>query len=90
MLGIQGNAGHRTNLHALGLVKVADAFRALGRIDFINLRAEIDRLIRALRLAHIAVDAFVGDHQRHATGSAKVRIGFMVRIIRERAQTIGV
>jgi hypothetical protein len=71
MLRVDWNTGHGANLHTLGLVKVAHAFGALGRVDFVNLFAQINRLIRALGFAHIAVDAFVGDHQCHAWGSAK-------------------
>jgi hypothetical protein len=51
---------------------MAHALGALGRVDFVDFFAQINRLVRALRLAHIAVDAFVGDHQCHGWGSAKV------------------
>jgi hypothetical protein len=72
MLGVDGNAGHGADLHTLGLVKMAHALGALGRVDFVNFFAQINRLVRALGLTHIAVDAFVGDHQCHGWGSAKV------------------
>src|SRR4051812_27285087 len=42
-----------------------DALGALQRIDLVDLLAGRDRLVRALRLAHVAVDAFVGDDQSH-------------------------
>ena len=74
MLRIHGDAGHRTNLHALRLVEMADAFGALVRIDLVELGAHVDRIVRALGLADIAVDAFVGDHEGHPpiiAGSAK-------------------
>ena len=50
------------------------AFRALGRVNFINLRAEVDRLIGAFRFAHITVDAFIGDHQGHKNLTISARI----------------
>jgi hypothetical protein len=65
MLRMDRNAGHWTHLHALRLVKVADAFGAFRGIDLVNLRTQVNGLIRALGLAHIAIDAFVGNHQSH-------------------------
>jgi hypothetical protein len=65
MLRVNRNAGHGADLHALGLVKVADTLGALARIDFVDLSPQINGLVRALGLTHIAVDAFVGDHQSH-------------------------
>jgi hypothetical protein len=67
----------------LGLVKVPDALGAFARVDFVNFFAQINRLIGALGLAHIAVDAFVGDHQSHGEGSTKFAIRFMPTIIGE-------
>jgi hypothetical protein len=80
MLRVDGNTSHRTNLHTLRLVKMAHAFGAFGRVDFVNFFAQINRLVRALRLTHIAVDAFIGDHQGHAWGSAKVCIVVMAEL----------
>jgi hypothetical protein len=77
MLRVNGNTGHRANLYTLGLVKMPDTLGALGRVDFINLFAQINGLVRALRFAHITVDAFIGDHQCHGWGSAKVCIEVM-------------
>ena len=37
----------------------------LRRVDHVDLGALRDRVVRALGLADVAVDAFVGDHQRH-------------------------
>jgi len=65
---------------------MSDAFGAFGWVNFVNFRSQIDGLIGALGFAHIAVDAFVGDHQRHVEGSAKFAIGFMRPIIGERQQ----
>ena len=65
MRRVHRDAAHRADLHALRLVEVADAFGAARRVDLVDLRAHRDRLVRALGLAHIAVDAFVGDQQGH-------------------------
>ncbi len=83
MLRIDRDAGHGADLHALRLVKMPHAFGAFARVDFVNFFAQINRLIGALGLAHIAVDAFVGDHQSHAKDSTKFAIRFMPKIIDE-------
>jgi hypothetical protein len=44
---------------------MAYALGAFVRVDFVDFLSEIDRIVRALGFAHIAVDAFVGDDQRH-------------------------
>ena len=44
---------------------MANTFGALIRIDFVNLFARENRLVRTLGFAHVAVDALVGDHQGH-------------------------
>ena len=62
---IDRDTGHRTHLHTLGFSKMADAFCALVGVYFIDFRPEVDRLIGTLRFTHIAIDAFVGDHQSH-------------------------
>jgi hypothetical protein len=46
---------------ALGLVEVADALRALARIDLVDHLAHRDRGVWTLRLADVAVDALIGD-----------------------------
>jgi hypothetical protein len=53
---------------------MAHTLGAFGGVDFVNFFAQINRLVWALRLTHIAVDAFIGDHQCHGWGSAKVCI----------------
>ena len=62
---VDGNARYRAHLHALRLVKVAHAFRAFVRVNLVDFRAKVDGLVRAFRLAHIAIDAFVGNQERH-------------------------
>jgi hypothetical protein len=44
--------------HALG---------AFSGVDLIDELAQVNRLIGAFGFAHITVDAFIGDHQRHVT-----------------------
>ena len=58
-------AFHRTYLSALRLVKVADALGALIGIDLVNLYARKNRVIWAFGLAHVTVDALIGNDQRH-------------------------
>jgi hypothetical protein len=65
VLRMNGNAGHRADLHTLGFIKVAHALCALGGIYFVNFWAEVDGLIGTFRFAHITIDAFIGDHQGH-------------------------
>jgi hypothetical protein len=45
---------------------MSDALGALVGVDDVDFRALRDRVVRALRLAHVTVDALVGDDQRHA------------------------
>jgi hypothetical protein len=59
--GIERDTRDRAHLLALGLSKMADAFRAFVRIDLVELRAHRDRIVRALGLAHVAIDAVVGN-----------------------------
>ena len=63
--GINGNAGHRAQLHALRFFEVTDAFGTFIRIDDVDALAQRDGAVRTLRLANIAIDAFFGDHQGH-------------------------
>ena len=62
---IDRNARHGADLHALRFVEMADAFSAFFGVDLIDLLAQINRFVRAFGLAHVAVDALVGDQQGH-------------------------
>lgn len=62
---VERDTRNGTHLDALRFIKVANALRTFARIDLVDLRAEKYRLVRALRLANVAVNAFVGNHQRH-------------------------
>src|SRR5690606_16923878 len=64
-IGVERDAVDRTDLLALRFVEVADTFGALVRVDLVDFLALVDRTVGAFRLAHIAVDAFVRDHQCH-------------------------
>lgn len=66
VLRIGGNALDGAHLPALGFVEMADALRALGWIDHVDLRPHRNCVVRALRLAHVAIDALVGNHEGHA------------------------
>src|SRR5690606_37297361 len=64
-LRIERDAVDRADLPALRLVEVPDAFGATVGVDPVDLGAHRDRAVRALGLADVAVDALVGDDQRH-------------------------
>jgi len=81
MLRVDGNARHWTHLNTLRFVKMSDTLGAFGRVDFIDLLAQINSLVGAFGLTHIAIDAFIGDHQGHASGSLQVGVKFHERII---------
>ena len=59
------NAIDRTDDLALRFFVVPDAFCARTRVGQINLCAHRDGIIGTLWFAHVAVDAFVGNTQRH-------------------------
>src|SRR5690606_22280075 len=75
---IQRNAVHGTDLLALGFVVVADTLGALVGINDIDLGARGNGLVRALRLADIAIDAVVGNHQRHGFTSENAWAGALL------------
>ena len=64
-LWMDGNTRHRADLHALWFTKMTDALGAFVRVDFVDLGAHVDRIVRALGLAHVAVDTFIGYQKRH-------------------------
>jgi hypothetical protein len=59
--GIQRNAVHRANFFALWHVKMAHTFGAFVRVNLVDFFAHVNRIIRALGLANVAIDTFVGD-----------------------------
>ncbi len=62
---IHRNAIHRADFTALRGVKMADAFGAFACVNFVYLDALVDGIVRALWLAHVAIDALIGDFERH-------------------------
>jgi len=58
-LRVERNAIDRTYDPALGLIMVADTFRAAQRVDLVDLRPHADRRVRTFGLAHITVDALI-------------------------------
>src|SRR5574338_686199 len=64
-VGIERDAVDRADLPALRLVEVPDAFGASIGVDDVDLGTHRNGPVRALRLADVAVDALVGDDQRH-------------------------
>ena len=64
-LRINRDAGYGANLYALRFVKVANTFGAFVRIYLIDVLTHVNGLVGAFGLAHIAVDALVGDQEGH-------------------------
>ena len=64
---IKRNAIDGTHFAALRGIVMPHAFGAFPRIDFIYFNALRYGLIRAFRLANIAIDALIGDLERHAS-----------------------
>ena len=62
---VQGNAGNRADLHALGLIEMPHAFGTAIRIYLIDFFTEMNCGIRTLRLTDITIDAFIRNHQCH-------------------------
>ena len=65
VFGIDWNTRYRADLHALRFVKMADAFGAFFGIYLLDFLTQINRFVRTFGLAHVAVDALVGDQQGH-------------------------
>jgi hypothetical protein len=61
IIGMQWNAINGTDLPALRGIKMAYALRALVGIDLVNLNPHKNRIIRALGLTDVAIDALVGN-----------------------------
>ena len=61
IVGMQWNAINRTDLPALRGIKMAYALGALVGIDLVNLNPHKNRIIRALGLTDVAIDALVGN-----------------------------
>lgn len=59
------DAIHRADLPTLRIIIMTDAFSAFIRINDVDFRPEKNRLVRALRHTHVAVDAICGDEQGH-------------------------
>src|SRR6185503_2223032 len=78
---IQRDAVHGAYLDALRRLEMPHAFRAAVEVDHVDLRAHGDRVVRALGLAHVAVDALVGDLQRHQDFSPRPILSFMRRAV---------
>ncbi len=65
MGGIPDDAIDGADADAGGLLIVADALGAAIRIYLVDLVPQADGLVRTLGIAHVTVDALVGDEQRH-------------------------
>lgn len=70
--GIYRYAAHRANLNALWFTKVPYTLRAFAGLNDIVVAPHRYGLVRALRLANITVDAFIGDHECHGDTPEKM------------------
>lgn len=62
---MQRNAIDRAYFATLWRIEVSHAFRAFQRIDDIELIAHPNRIVGTFGFADVAVNAFVGNHERH-------------------------
>ena len=62
---VNQDAINRTNLLTLRLIVVSDALRTEAGVDFVNFLTLRDCIIRAFWFAHVAVDALIGNKERH-------------------------
>jgi len=58
---VQRNTFYGANHHALGLVEMAHALSAFAWVNFVDFFTHADCAVGALRLAHVAIDAFIGN-----------------------------
>lgn len=65
MIRIGHNAVNRANILALRRIVMADAFGAFIGVYFVNFFALRDGVVRAFRLAHIAVNTIFGNQKSH-------------------------
>lgn len=65
MVGVNRDAINRTDLDTLGSLEMAYTFRAPLPVNLINDFALINRIIGALRLTDITIDALVSDEKSH-------------------------
>ena len=62
---IDNNALDGTDLDTLWNFEMPNTFGTVMRFDFVNFFSLVDGIIWALRLANIAIDAFICDYQCH-------------------------
>lgn len=62
---VHRNAIHGTDFTALWGIKMADALGAFAGVNFVDLDTLINGIVRTLWLADVAIDALIGDFERH-------------------------
>ena len=60
-IDVEWYAINRAYLHALGRIKMSHAFGTFVRVNFVNLDALKNGVVRAFRLANVAIDALVSN-----------------------------
>ena len=61
IIEVEGDAIYRAYLHALGRIKMSNAFGTFVRVNFVNLDALKNGVVRALGLANVAIDTLVSN-----------------------------
>lgn len=61
VIGVEDNALHWADDGALGLIKMTDTLCTQARLDLVDLLAHRNRSVRALGLANITINAFIGN-----------------------------
>ena len=69
---VEGDAINRADLHALGCIKMSHAFGAFVRVNFVNLDALKNGVVRALRLANVTIDALVRNFKRQLNATFRL------------------
>jgi hypothetical protein len=62
---IDRNAIHWADFTALWGIKMANALGAFAGVNFVDVDTLINGIVRAFWLAHVAIDALIGDFERH-------------------------
>ena len=69
---VEGDAINRADLHALGRIEMSNAFGTLMRVNLVYLDALKNGVVRALRLANVAIDAMVSNFKRQLNATFRL------------------
>ena len=69
---VERDAINRADFHALGSIKMSNAFGTFVRVNFVNLDALKNGVVRALRLANVTIDALVRNFKRQLNATFRL------------------